>query len=251
MQNYQYNDQEQFYDILIIGYKTLQYSNQLNILKLLTHDYEKFEHALECPLINGRNVTKKFRENYDQPCAFVIYDKNIESVDQIDFDRSNIPNLYWLEPKCHTIVFSRQGYDMLLREHYIFLSRDWADTYPNLIFYVKNSDVSRNIYEPFDQLFEQPKSDDTYIDRGLKPDEDTDTELELSECNDKVIMCGCNDSYFEMQLNELLCDTDKKRYIERFNKYKKNRDELISAFNSYCHGKIEISDLAVQFKTLA
>lgn len=75
-------------------YKSLQYEDQLNILKLLTYDYESFGEALEWILTNGRDITKKFRKSYKQPCAFLIYEKQLDSLDCLDFDEKNIPDMY-------------------------------------------------------------------------------------------------------------------------------------------------------------
>ena len=227
-------------------YKSLQYKNQLNILKLLTYDYETFDLALNWVLINGRNVTKKFREVYNQPCAFVIYDKKIESIDQIDFDTKNIPDMYWSEPRCAKIVFSKQGYDMLLREHFIFFSHDWANAFPGLIFYIRVSDINETKFEPGND-FVHFESDKTYIDHGIRSDDEPDDELEISEHdNNKEIICGCNDSYFEMQVNKL--SFGKERTVNEFNEFKENRDSLVTVYNSYCQDKVGINELAAHLK---
>lgn len=85
---------------------------------------------------------------------------------------------------------------------------------------------------------------------SVRQDEEPDEEFVLSDSNNKEIICGCTDSYFEMQLNKLY-PKYREESIKEFVEFKAMRHKLSEIFSSYCRGDSSIKDLARQFEIIA
>ncbi len=232
------------------SHKLLQYENELNIVRQISQDFDEYDKALEWLLKNGKNITKIFQREYDQPCAIIIlnriYDFTYENFYE-NFYKYNIPDLYWLEPRL-SFVFTEKAYYMTLREHYIFHSHDWDLPYPKWNFYIRNKQSTiLNFIDEYDNI----GFDNKYIEHGLRSDEDfsLDKELDDSDENNLEIICGCDNLYFEKQLKNYDVST-KENFKNEFNNYKNNRLVLSKVFDNYNADKTNINDFSEQLKIL-
>jgi hypothetical protein len=78
-------------------YKSLQHNDKLGLSVRLTVDYDSFDKALEWLLQNGRDITLRFQDTHNQPCALTVLERSFANEHFDDYIESNALESYWLK----------------------------------------------------------------------------------------------------------------------------------------------------------
>ena len=137
--------QSQSYMVYIISmttycdhdYKELQPKNVLNICNVVSV-FPDFNSAEKWLFKHGKKLNDNFYELYEQGCAFnIVEHKNYTTDDNFeDFLNNSGIDMYMTNRQFPTYVFSSSSYNMVLNEHFIFVSHDWSESIPWWITYI-------------------------------------------------------------------------------------------------------------------